>query len=133
MGELSRGGIGLFVLDKFVENVVHIADSPVDKRSWHIIHCDTGPVLLCFWYRPHSRTDEVDSIRRFDQELGIQFRDTVACIVIGDMNVHNTEWPIHSSGSTCAGAELESVCCTHGLKQHVRGPTRGPYLLDLVL
>ena len=25
------------------------------------------------------------------------------------------------------------VCCTHGLKQHVRGPTRGPYLLDLVL
>ena len=133
VGHPGRGGIALFALDRFAENIVHIADSPVDERSWHIIHCDTGPVLLCLWYRPPHRNEEVDSIRRFDQELGLYSRDTVACIVIGDMNVHNTEWLIHSNGCKRAGVELETVCCTHGLKQHVRDPTRGPYLLDLVL
>ena len=31
------------------------------------------------------------------------------------------------------GGFLEDVCSTLGLKQHVKGPTRGAYLLDLVL
>ncbi len=132
VGRPDRGGIALFVKDSFAENVVHVGDSPIDERSWHIVHCDRGPVLLCLWYRPPCRK-ETDSIRRFEQELQIHSRDTVAAIVIGDMNVHNVEWLGHSNGPSDEGTELELVCCSNGLKQHVKHPTRGPYLLDLVL
>ncbi len=47
VGRPDRGGIALFVKDSFAENVVHVGDSPIDERSWHIVHCDRGPVLLC--------------------------------------------------------------------------------------
>ena len=132
VGRPDRGGIALFVRDSFAQNVVHIGDSPVDERSWHIIHCDCGPVLLCLWYRPPNR-NEVKSIQRFEHELDTYSRDTVATITMGDMNVHNAEWLRFSNGSSPEGTELEAVCCTHGLKQHVKQPTRGPHLLDLVL
>ena len=132
IGRPDRGGIALFVRDSFVQNVVHIGDSPVDERSWHIIHGDCDPILLCLWYRPPNR-NETESVQRFEQELGTYSRDTVAVIAMGDMNVHNVEWLRFSNGSSPEGTELEAVCCTHGLKQHVKHPTRGPHLLDLVL
>ena len=132
VGRPDRGGIALFAKDNFAENVVHIGDSPVDERSWHIVHCDCGPVLLCLWYRPPHK-GEIESVQRFERELETYSRDTVAVIVIGDMNVHNVEWLKHSNGPSPEGTELETVCCTHGIKQHVKHPTRGPYLLDLVL
>ena len=64
VGNPGRGGIAVFVRDDIRDKVVHIGDSPVDERSWHIIHCDFGPVLLCVWYRP-PRPREIDSILRF--------------------------------------------------------------------
>ena len=39
----------------------------------------------------------------------------------------------HSREDTPRGSKLKHVCDTHGLKEIVRKPTRGPYLLDLVL
>ena len=55
VGRPDRGGIAVFVRDDFRDKIVHIADSPIDERSWHIIHCDFGPVLLCVWYRQPAR------------------------------------------------------------------------------
>ena len=52
---------------------------------------------------------------------------------MGDMNCHNPEWLHFSRSNTPEGRELEAVCCAHGLRQLVKEPTRGPYLLDLVL
>lgn len=49
------------------------------------------------------------------------------------MNVHNTQWLTHSSGTSVEGRALHAWCCEHGFQQKVRQPTRGPYLLDLVL
>lgn len=123
VGRPVRGGIALFVRDSFAQNVVHIGDYPVDERSRHIIHCVCGPVLLCLWYRSPNR-NEVQSIQRFEHELEMYSRDTVATIAMGDMNVHNAEWRRFSSGSSRRGTELEALCCTHGLKQHVKQPTR---------
>ena len=131
-GKPDRGGIALFARDDFAENVVHIGDSPSDERSWHIVHCDFGPVMLCLWYRP-PKQGEIQTIRRFEQEFLHYSRDTVAAVVVGDLNVHNPEWLRHSSRSSVEGTELASVCCSLGLTQHVKDPTRGPYLLDLVL
>ena len=132
IGRADRGGIALFVRDDFCDNVVHIGDSPVDERSWHIVHCDHGPVLLCLWYR-RPCPNEIASIHRFDEELARYSRDTVGTIIMGDMNVHNAEWLKHSNGNSVEGRELETVCCTHGLTQHVKEPTRGLHLLDLVM
>ncbi len=99
VGRPDRGGIALFAKDEFAENIVHVGDSPVDERSWHIVHCDCGPALLCLWYRPPNR-NEVESIQRLERELETYSRDTVAVIVMGDMNAHNTEWLRYSNGTS---------------------------------
>ena len=104
----------------------------MDERSWHIVHCDCGPVLLCVWYRPPNR-GETDSIHRFESELEKYSQNTVAVLAVGDFNVHNAEWLRFSNGNSPEGTELEHVCTARGLKQHVKKPTRGAYLLDLVL
>ena len=128
----DRGGIALYARDGFELTIVHVGDSPVDERSWHIIHADCGPILLCVWYRPPAY-GELDSIRRFEQEFQEYSNQAVSTIVVGDMNVHNTEWLTFSHGTKPEGQELEHVCAENGLAQLVRGPTRGDHLLDLVL
>ena len=57
----------------------------------------------------------------------------MAAVCVGDFNVDNTEWLRFSSSTTPESRELENFCCTNGLRQHVREPTRSDYLLDLVL
>ncbi len=128
----DRGGIALFARDGFEQTVVHLADSKTDERSWFVIHADSGPLLLCLWYRPPN-TGEIDSIRRFETELAEHSRHAVSVVVMGDMNVHNIEWLRFSNRNSAEGKELEQVCCANGLRQLVKDPTRGPYLLDLVL
>ena len=49
------------------------------------------------------------------------------------MNVHNVGWLRFSRCDTTEGRLLEEICCTRGLQQHVKSPTRGAYLLDLVV
>ena len=126
------GGIALFVVDGHEGSIVHIANSPTDERSWFIFHSDYGPILVCLWYRRPDYS-EISSIQRFDQEFAQHLGQCVAAVCVGDFNVHNTEWLRFSSSTTPEGRELENVCCTNGLRQHVREPTRGDYLLDLVL
>ena len=128
----DRGGVALFARDGMEMNIVHVGDSRVDERSWHVIHADSGPILLCVWYRPPA-PGEVLSIRRFEEEYVLYSRNAVSCVVVGDMNVHNIDWLKFSSHNTPEGHELEDVCSTNGLRQHVSAPTRGPHLLDLVL
>ena len=94
VGRPDRGGIAVFVRDDFRDKIVHIADSPIDERSWHIIHCDFGPVLLCVWYRQPAR-GETDSIRRFAVELDSYSQDSVADLQLG-ISMFTT-----SSGSPC--------------------------------
>ena len=53
--------------------------------------------------------------------------------MIGDMNVHHKEWLRFSNSTTPEGRALYDVCLRFGLEEKVRKPTRGPYLLDLVL
>jgi len=97
-----------------------------------VIHADCGPVLLGAWYRPPA-AGEVASIQRFEHEFQQFSQECVSSIIVGDMNVHNPEWLRWSSRNTSEGNELENVCCSNGLSQHVNGPTRGDYLLDLAL
>ena len=52
---------------------------------------------------------------------------------MGDLNVHEPAWLRYSAGTTPEGRELHGFCSERGLHQHVREPTRGEYLLDLVI
>ena len=47
--------------------------------------------------------------------------------------MHNRSWLRFSRRDSAEGNVLEAVCVEHGLRQLVTKPTRGPYLLDLVL
>ena len=131
-GRPDRGGIALYAREGHELTIVHVGDSDMDERSWHIIHSDVGPISACVWYR-RPDTGEIGSIHRFEQELQRFSQDCVATMVVGDMNVHNPEWLRWSNGSTREGTELEGVCAANGLSQQVQGPTRGNHLLDLVL
>ena len=108
VGHPGRGGIVVFVRDDIRDNVGHICDSPVDERSWHIIHCDFGPVLLCVWYRP-PKPGEIASIQRFEAELDFYSRDTVATLAVGDFNVHKAEWLRFSDCTSQEGTVLEQL------------------------
>ncbi len=131
-GRTDRGGIALYAREGYDLTIVHVGNSEVDERSWHIIHSDVGPISACVWYRRPDH-GEIGSIQRFEQEMQRFSQDCIATIVVGDMNVHNPEWLRWSSHATPEGSELENVCASNGLSQHVQGPTRGEHLLDLVL
>ena len=53
-------------------------------------------------------------------------------VLLGDFNVRSEDW-LGSSKTTRAGDYLEEICATHHLSQHVREPTRGKNVPDLVI
>ena len=54
-------------------------------------------------------------------------------IVVRDLNCHHKDWLLHSHSVTPEGRALYNCCVTFGLEEKVQKPTRGDYLLDLVL
>ena len=128
----SGGGIALFAWDDVASQVVHVGDSALHERSWHIFHVATGPLLVGIWYRPPNK-GEVNSIQCLDNELAQFGCSTMGTIIIGDMNVHEKSWLRYSNGTSPEGRLLQSTSVKHGLIQCVGAPTRGPYLLDLFL
>ena len=125
------GGVALFVRTGFEQCIVHIGDSDVTERSWHILHTDRGPVAVALWYR-RTEAGEVASIISLEPENQRYVADAVGTIILGDLNVHELAWLRYSAGTTIEGRELHGFCSERGLQQHVREPTRGEYLLDLV-
>ena len=128
----AGGGIAVFASDSIAPNVVHIESSTDSERAWHIVHGQQCSFLLGVWYRPPV-PGEVATIRSLDVDLSRLAEDCVFTVVVGDMNVHNREWLVHSARVSREGRELHDVACTHGLEQLVREPTRDNHLLDLVL
>ncbi len=126
------GGIALFARQGYENCIVHVGDSEAAERSWHILHTDRGPVGFGLWYRP-PRPGEVETIQALDAELQRYCGDCVGHILMGDFNVHEAAWLRYSAGTSREGRELHEFCAERGLEEHVGEPTRGEYLLDLVL
>ena len=97
-----------------------------------MVHSDRGPYLVCCWYRPPS-PGNIDSINSFELELRKHRYDAVGVFVLGDLNVHSIRWLTHSARESIEGRQLRDTSDRLGLKQIVKEPTRGEYLLDLVL
>ena len=101
------------------------------ERLWFLIHTAQGPLLVGTWYRPPANED--GSIWSCFEEHGKLCDDSIGCLLVGDLNVHHKSWLSFSSGTTPCGETMRQVISSMGLKQVVKKPTRGPYLLDLVL
>jgi hypothetical protein len=97
-----------------------------------MVHSDQGAVAVCAWYRP-PEPGEVDTISSFDKEWREISASCIGTIAVGDINVHSCRWLRYSSGESAEGTALELVSRDLGAKQVVKSPTRGDYLLDLVI
>ena len=128
----SQGGIILFVKQGFEQSIVHVGNSEAHERSWFIVHSDQGPILLGLWYRRPCR-GEILSVTSLSEELNQYGQMAIGTVLMGDFNVHEAGWLRYSDGSTPEGRELHDVSSVYGLEEKVRAPTRGDYLLDLVL
>ena len=128
----SWGGVLLFVLKDFDGSVAEVHKSEHAERMWFVLHMDIGPVLLGIMYRPPS-PGNIETISTLATELVLFRDDMVGTILVGDFNCHNIRWLRHSAGMTTEGKALHRFSMDHGLEQIVRDPTRGKYLLDLVL
>ena len=101
-------------------------------RSFHLLHTDLGALSIVLWYRPPCY-NEISSINDLFPECEKHGKESIGTIIIGDLNVHHKPWLQFSNGISPEGRVLFEKCCVQGFQQCVRQPTRGEYLLDLVL
>ena len=88
-------------------------------------------MLLCIWYRLPC-VGEIWSIVAFEAEwerLSVGFLGT---LVVGDINVHHTQWLKFSHSVSVEGSRLFGFCWENGFRQMVKQPThKDGHLLDL--
>ena len=97
----------MLALDKKVNSVTHIeGGGSTDERVWVILHTVGGPMLLCNWYRPPGDAESED-VQRYGEEHARLREGTLGSVTVGDVNVHNIEWLIHSRTTAPEGKQLE--------------------------
>ncbi len=128
----KQGGVILFARKGFEKGIVHVGDSNVHERAWYIVHSERGPILLGLQYRRPDR-GEVESIESLYEEIGKFDGEAIFTVLMGDFNVHEAAWLRFSDGTTPEGRALQAFSNISGLDEKVGAPTRGDYLLDLVL
>ena len=133
---------GVIVYAKVTFNcAVLLEHSKVAELSWHIIHTHLGAVLFGLWYRsPNDPSErdyqcdpEMSTIAAFQAEFVKYSVGTIGAIVAGDLNIHHKNWLTHSNANTPEGTSMMRFCHLNNLSQLVKVPTRGNYLLDLVI
>ena len=130
MDDRSGGGICMYAKSCF-QNIVHDSHSVVAERSWHYLHTDLGPVSIANFYRSPGADDI--TIHSLVEELKVHAEKSVAILLVGDFNIHHRKWLKFSNANSNIGAVFQSIAQEFALLQHVHEPTRGKYLLDLVL
>ena len=124
------GGIAVFVRTKFAD-IALVEYITGAERMWCVLHTNIGALLIGNWYRPPDENGS--SINMLQSEIERLRDDCVGVILLGDINIHHTRWLRFSNRNTELGERLWEVCRDLGLKQIVAKPTRGEYLLDLIL
>ena len=138
MGRLDRvlgpkrgyGGIIVFARTALADIAVveYITDA---ERMWCVLHTNLGALLIGNWYRPPD--EDGSSVIILPTEIERLRCDCVGVILLGDINIHHKRWLRHSYSNTELGERRWELCKDVGLKQIIAKPTRGEYLLDLIL
>ena len=81
----KQSRIALFALPKLADYITLLehASDDTHERSWHALHNELGPALLCVWYRPPS-SGEVWSISAFEIEWTRFSAGYIGTMVVGD-------------------------------------------------
>ena len=124
------GGVAIYAHTS-LSNIALQLKSQDSERIWCILHTNIGAFLVGNWYRAPDTGDA--SVLSLSTELASLRGDVVGVILAGDVNVHHRKWLRHSSGNSALGERLWNISKGEGLKQLVSKPTRGDYLLDIVL
>ena len=124
------GGIAIFARVALT-SVALLEYVDAAERMYCVLHTHIGAILLANWYRPPD--DDGSSMNNLLAELRRLRCEFVGTILLGDINVHHRKWLRFSNDNTTIGERLHDICHEAGLKQVVNEPTRGDYLLDLVL
>ena len=66
--ESGWGGVALFTRAGYENCIIHLGDSTVAERCWHVLHTDRGPISVAVWYR-RPCPGEVASIQSILEEL----------------------------------------------------------------
>ena len=128
------GGVAVWVKSSLA--VAHM-DRPCCEGHevvWLNVRNSNGKnTVICAIYRSGSLSDTDVSLFQYldDQLAGTSCLDA-GIILAGDFNVHHEAW-LGSNKTTKAGEELENLCASYGLSQHVKSPTRGCNPLDLIM
>ena len=128
--DANRGGIITYIRSD-VHNVVHLSMSAVAERMIHLVHTDTGILAVVNWYRPPK--SDLSHVTSLPEEMPSIEDGIIGVIVLGDLNLHHTSWLRYSNSITHEAELLKSIADELSLLQLVKEPTRGKYLLDLVL
>ena len=126
------GGVLVWSRREVCNSVVLLETSETAERVWLTLHTNSGPYLLCAWYRPPGR-GQLETVSTFREEYSRLAQAALGVLVVGDLNVHNQRWLRYSTSNSAEGVLLQQHCHELGLRQLVREPTREENLLDLVL
>ena len=124
------GGIAVFARTN-ITDIALVEYINGAERMWCVLHTNIGALLIGNWYRPPD--EDGNSISILQAEIERLRSECVGVILLGDINIHHKRWLRYSSKNTITGERLWEVCRDLGLKQIVAKPTRGEYLLDLIL
>ena len=97
---------------------------------WMKVCLRTGPKVICCLYRSPNSPESSDQLL-FDQ-LNLRIEETISNFpdseisILGDFNIHNKDWLLHSSHTDNAGLFAESFAISNNLTQLVACPTRVP-------
>ena len=130
--ERRCGGVIVFARCAIADHVTLLEKSDNAERMWFQLHSDVGPFLMSTWYRPPA-SGEVGTIESFEEEYSRLRGHALGTLLVGDLNLHCPRWLKHSSHNSKEGELMRNVCLKTGLRQIVRGPTRGENLLDLLM
>ena len=127
----ERGGVCVYACKQISENVTLMMKSVDAERVWCMVHTERGPYVLGAWYRPPNT--ESSTIETCEKEHDDVSSEALGTLLVGDLNVHHVAWLTHSRETTPNGKNMRLAAAHMGLTQLVHQPTRGKYLLDLVL
>ena len=82
---------------------------------------------------PTAKPGNVETINSFYVQYRKHKDGAVGVFILGDLNVDAIRWLTHSARKNTEGRFLRDISDQLGRRQIVTEPTRGKYLLDLVL
>ena len=86
----------VFVKQELADSAAALEISDSEERVWLSVHSDHGPYLVRVWYRAPDpgQTKGVDTLK---EELVKHREASLGTLAVGDFNVHNRKWLVHSA------------------------------------